>query len=189
MLAGSFRLVTARLIPRGLRRKQTLLWAALILAGFCVAGCGGSNTAARGGDWQTVGGRGFRFEAPSGWKVERAARRVTATHDSELVQVATFPLLKPYDARLFTRVAVELRSRMREIAGQTQGRLSGERTVTADGVRSHAYDVTVGDHVDEYTFLLNGKREYLLLCRRRSGDRVGDRAAACSRLVTSFSRA
>lgn len=157
----------------------------MILAGFSVAGCGGSHTAAQAGDWQTVGGRGFRFEAPSGWKVERAARRVTATHDSELVQVATFPLLKPYDARLFTRVAVELRSRMREIAGQTKGRLSGERTVTADGVRSHAYDVTVGDHVDEYTFLLNGKREYLLLCRRRSGDR----AAACSRLVTSFSRA
>ena len=162
----------------------------MILAGFCIAGFwgaagGGAHTGAGAGDWQTVGGRGFSFEAPAGWKVARAERRVTATHDSELVQVATFPLLKPYDARLFGRVAVELRSRMREIAGQTNGHLSRERTVTADGVRSHAYDVTVGDHIDEYTFLLNGKREYLLLCRRSSEDR----AAACSRLVTSFSRA
>jgi hypothetical protein len=180
MLAGSFRLVTARLIPRALRCKQALLLAALILAG-----CGGSSASQPSGQWQSVRGPGFSFQAPAGWKVERAKSRVSATHDTQLVQVATFSLLKPYDAHLFDRVARELRTRMREIAGQTKGRLSGERTVSADGIRSHAYDVTVGHQVDEYTFVLAGKREYLLLCRRSSSHR----AEACERLATSFARA
>jgi len=180
MFAGSFRLVTARLIPRKSRCKQALLVATAILAG-----CGGSSAVKAPGHWQSVRGPGFSFQAPVGWEVERAKSRVSVTHDSELVQVATFPLLKPYDESLFTRVSRELRSRMRQIAGQTNGRLSGARTVSADGVRSHAYDVTVGDQVDEYTFVLAGKREYLLLCRRRSADG----AEACTRLTASFARA
>ncbi|MCW2964092.1 MAG: hypothetical protein JWO17_1344 [Actinomycetia bacterium] len=100
------------------------------------------------------------------------------------MQVATFPLQKTYDAKLFGRVATELRSRMQDIAHQTGGKLSGQRTVTADGARSHAYDVTAGALVDEYTFVLSGKREYLLLCRRKSSDGSG----FCTQLVTSFVR-
>ena len=161
-----------------------LLLPVLILAGFGCAGCGGSSSRSAA-DWQTLRGPGFSFQAPLGWKLERAKSRVGATHDSELVQVAAFPLLKPYHERLFDKVAGELRTRMQEIAGQTRGRVTGERTVTADGIRSHAYDVTVGEHVDEYTFVLDGMHEYLLLCRRSSSDE----AVACSRLVTSFSRA
>src|SRR5436305_3169047 len=179
MFAGSFRLVTARLIPRPGRCKQALLLGTAILAG-----CGGSGASKAQRDWQSVRGPGFSFDAPAGWKVVRAKARVSATHDAELVQVATFPLLKPYDATLFDKVARELQVRMREIAGQTNGTVSGSRTVRADGVRAHAYDVKVGDHVDEYTFVLAGKREYLLLCRRSSG---GGREA-CDRLAESFSR-
>jgi len=179
MFAGSFRLVTARLIPRQTRCKQTLLLATAILAG-----CGGSSAGKGQHDWHTVRGSGFTFQAPVGWKVERAKSRVAVTHDSELVQVATFPLLKPYDETLFDKVARELRTRMRQIAVQTKGRLSGERTVTADGIRSHAYDVTVGNQVDEYTFVLAGKREYLLLCRRSSAEK----ADPCVHLVDSFAR-
>jgi hypothetical protein len=181
MLVESFRLVTARLIPRGLRCKQTLLRAALILAALGLPACGGS-TAAKG--WQTVAGTGFTFQAPAGWKVEHAKSRVTAIHGSELVQVATFPLLKTYDATLFDRVATELRSRMLDIARQTGGKPTGRRTVTADGVRSHAYEVTAGARIDEYTFVLSGKREYQLLCRRTSADG----SAFCARLVQSFAR-
>jgi hypothetical protein len=179
MFAGSFRLVTARLIPQESRYKQVLLLATAILAG-----CGGSSAVKSQRDWQSVRGPGFSFQAPAGWKVEHARSRVSATHNSELVQVATFSLLKPYDETLFARVARELRSRMRQIAGQTNGRLSGERTVSADGIRSHAYDVTAGDQVDEYTFVLAGKREFLLLCRRSSADKSG----ACPRLTDSFVR-
>jgi hypothetical protein len=178
MLVESFRIVTARLIPQGLRYKQALLFASVILAG-----CGGSS-AAKQHDWQTVAGTGFTFQAPAGWKVEHAKRRVTATQGSELVQVATFPLLKTYDAKLFGRVATELRSRMLEIAHQTGGKLSGQRTVTADGVRSHAYDVTAGAQTDEYTFVLSGKREYQLLCRRTSSNG----STFCAQLVKSFAR-
>jgi hypothetical protein len=181
MFAGSFRLVTARLIPRSGRCKQTLLLATAI-----VAGCGGSGAAKPQGEWQSVRGPGFTFQAPDGWKVVRAKRRISASHDAQLVQVATFPLLKPYDASLFDEVARELQVRMREIAGQTNGTLAGARTVRADGIRSHAYDVKVGDQVDEYTFVLAGKREYLLLCRRSESD---DHAAACERLATTFARA
>ena len=151
-----------------------------------LAGCGGSSASEpQGAGWQSLHGPGFSFQAPAGWKVQRAKRRVSATHDAELVQVATFPLLKRYSARLFDKVARELRARMEEIAGQTNGRLSGERTVSAGGIRSHAYDVIVGDQVDEYTFVLVGKREYLLLCRRSSAQK----ADACRRLATSFVRA
>jgi hypothetical protein len=44
------------------------------------------------------------------------------------------------------------------------------------------YTVTVGDHVDEYTFVLRGRREYQLLCRRKASN--GD--DACRQLLTSF---
>jgi hypothetical protein len=178
MLVESFRIVTARLIPRELRCKQALLLATVILAG-----CGGSGTTKPQTQSQTVSGAGFSFLAPTGWKVERVKSRVTASSGSDLVQVATFPLIKAYDDKLFARVATELRSRMQGVARQTGGTLSGTSTVTADGVRSHAYEVTAGSQVDEYTFVLSGKREYLLLCRRTSAD-----TGFCSQLVTSFAR-
>lgn len=134
--------------------------------------------------WQTVAGAGFTFQAPAGWKVVRVKNGVSVTHGSELVQVATFRLAKPYDDKLYGRVATELRARMQAIARQTGGTLSTGSSVTVDGVRSHAYEVTVGSQVDEYTFVLSGKREYQLLCRRTdSGGSV-----VCRRLVTSFAR-
>jgi hypothetical protein len=179
MLVESFRLVTARLIPRVHRCKQALLLATVILAG-----CGGSGAAKSQTQWQTVSGAGFSFQAPEGWKLAHAKNRITATSGSELVQVATFGLMKTYDDKLFAPVEPELRSRMQDLARQTGGKLNSSRTVTVDGVRSHAYAVTAGEQVDEYTFVLSGKREYLLLCRRTSADGAG----FCSQLVTSFAR-
>ncbi|MGH3001900.1 MAG: hypothetical protein ACRDM1_04425 [Gaiellaceae bacterium] len=132
-----------------------------------------------------MAGPGFSFQAPAGWKVQRSDDMVSAAQDSELVQVATFPLQKRYSAALFERVSKELSTRVRAVAAQTGGTVSGHSTVTAGGIRSHAYDVTVGDHVDQYVFVLRGKREYQLLCRRRSshGDQV------CARLIRSFAPA
>ncbi len=71
---------------------------------------------------------------------------------------------------------------MKSIAKQTGGTLSGTKTVTAGGVRSHRYEVKVDGHVDRYTFVLIGKREYQLLCRVRTSSSD----AVCSDLLTSF---
>jgi len=107
---------------------------------------------------------------------------VSASRDGNLVQVATFSLLKPYTVDLFDRVERELRARMRQVAEQTGGRVSGSATVTAGGIRSHSYEVTLDKHVDEYTFVLRGRREYQLLCRRTES--FG--ADACEQLVRTF---
>jgi hypothetical protein len=160
----------------GVRPKQ----AALLLAPLILAACGGSS--APKAQQQVVSGPGFRFEAPAGWHVERGARQATASDGSELVKVAIFPLLKPYTTALFTRVDRELLVRMREVAQQTGGKLSSPATVTAGGIRSHAYRVTTSDHVDQYTFVLRGKREYQLLCRRTASHGDG----VCARLIATF---
>jgi hypothetical protein len=133
--------------------------------------------------WQQVKGPSFRFEAPKDWRVGRDARRTFASHDSELVQVATFPLVHAYSAALFRKIESELSSRMAGVARQTKGQVIGHAVVTAAGIRSHSYDVRVADHVDEYTFVLRAKREYQLLCRRRESSD----ATVCKRLVSSLS--
>jgi len=151
-----------------------------VAACLILAGCGGSSE----GDTPPVrvAGPGFVFQAPAGWEVKRSAGKVAAVRDSELVQVATFRLLKPYRDALFRRVERELAARMRQVAQQTGGSVSAGRPVVSGGVRSHSYDVTVGDHVDQYTFVLRGLREFQLLCRRKAshGDDV------CRQLLTSF---
>ncbi|HZT91959.1 MAG TPA: hypothetical protein VFA05_07970 [Gaiellaceae bacterium] len=155
-----------------------MLPALLVLAGC--GGGGGAKTPA-----QTVRGPGYRFAAPAGWKVARTATATAAARDSELVQVSTFPLVRAYSDALFAAVSSELQARMRQVARQSGGSVTGRFAVTAAGIRSHAYDVDVGDHVDEYTFVLRGKREYLLLCRRKKSSRAG----FCTQLVRTFALA
>jgi len=146
-----------------------------------LAGCGGSGEPKA--QWQPVKGPTFRFEAPKDWEVHTDRRMTVASRDSELVQVATFPLVHAYTPVLFTRVESELASRMAGVARKTGGKVVDHSVVTAGGIRSHRYDVRVGDHVDEYTFVLRGKREYQLLCRRLE---TTD-GAFCDRLVSSLS--
>jgi hypothetical protein len=177
MLAESFRLDTVRLIPRAMRCKQALFPAAF-LAALILAGCGSSGAPKA----QSLAGPGFRFSAPGGWKIARTPRQLSASHDSELVQVATFPLVKPYRPALFAPVAAELEARMAQVANQVHGVASPNGSVTVAGIPSHSYRVKVADHVDEYTFVLRGLREYQLLCRRRSSSSD----EACRRLTASF---
>ena len=153
--------------------------AAPVLAATILAGCGGS-----GGEKpaQRVSGPGFSFSAPGGWSVDRSGTRASASSGSELVQVAKFRLLRPYSAPLFEKVAKELEVRMAAVAKQTSGKLAGSSVVKADGVRSHSYRVATDDRVDEYTFVLQGMREYQLLCRRSASH--DDRN--CRLLLSSF---
>ena len=153
------------------------------MAAVILAGCGGSSQPKA--QTEPVNGKGFRFEAPAGWKVAAVPGGMGASRDSELVQVVTFPLVKTYTAALFGRVAGELQLRMQALAKQTGGSLSQTRTVTPAGIRSHSFDVDVGDHVDQYTFVLRGKREFQLLCRRRSSSST----AFCAALISSFAPA
>jgi hypothetical protein len=174
MVARSFRLVASRLLPRVARSKQTLFLAVLILAG---CGSGGHSKV----QWQTVERPGLRFRAPAAWKVTVAHGRTTARAGASFVQVATFPLVHPYTAALFTKVQSELAIRMAEVAKQSGGTVRGHSVVSVGGAKSHSYEVALGDRTDRYTFFLRGKREFLLVC---SAD-----ADVCDELAASFSPA
>jgi hypothetical protein len=176
MLVESFRLVTARLIPRPRRCKQTLLSVLVLI----LAGCGGSSAAKP--QWQRVSASGSTFQAPRDWKIAKHGTATVAQSGLELVQVSAFPLVHPYTAGLFIKVETELRARMAAVAQQTGGVLDGHSTVTAAGIRSHMWSVRAADRVDEYVFVLRGKHEFQLLCRRKSSSP----SDVCDRLVSSF---
>lgn len=144
-----------------------------------LAGCGGSAHAKS----MAVRGRGFSFNAPSGWKVTDDPGSTTVSRDSELVQVSTFPLMRTYTDALFDRVKTELDVRMQAVAKDAGGTVAGSRTVTVNGARAHSYEVTAGKDVLEYTFVLRGKKEFELLCRRPSSGSD----ANCRELLSSFS--
>jgi hypothetical protein len=175
ILAPSFRLVASRLIPGPSRAKQTLCILACILAGIALSGCGGSGPE----PFRLVSGVGFHFEAPATWTVRRSGSVVTVRDGVEFVQVARFPLVKAYRPALFAAVARELRVRMGQVARGSRVEDAGD--VTVDGIRSHVYRLPQDGYVDEYTFVLAGRREFQLLCRET---KVG--AAHCSRLQVSF---
>ena len=145
-----------------------------------LAGCGGSGHSNQPA--VRVDGSGYGFTVPAGWKVARGARGIEASKGADLVRIATFPLVHAYRDGLFDAVESELAARMRVLASESGGKLSRASTVTVDGMRSHSYTVDDGGNVDRYTFVLRGKREFLLICRRRSSD--GD--AACRQLLASF---
>jgi hypothetical protein len=152
---------------------------AILLAGLILAGCGGGGQSKT--EWQIVSRPGFHFRAPAAWKVTAATGRTTVRDGASFVQVATFPLVHPYTAALFGKVQSELAIRMAEVAREGGGTVRGHSVVTVDGDKSHSYEVAMGDRTDRYTFLLRGKREFLLVC---SAD-----AAVCDELAASFAPA
>jgi len=129
-----------------------------------------------------VRGHGYSFNAPGGWKVAVSASAATASHDSELLQVSSFPLIRVYSDALFVKVKKELDVRMQAVAKAGGGTVTGSRTVTVGGTRAHSYAVAAGKDVLEYTFVLRGKREFELLCRRPSSKSDDN----CQALLTSF---
>ncbi len=143
-----------------------------------VAGCGNSAKPQA----QIVAGTGFRFAAPVGWTVEKGLTAVSATEGDQFVRVLVFPVARLYTPRLFAELGTELKLRMTTLAKKTGGTVEGTGVATADGIKSHVWRVKTGDSLDEYTFVLRGRREYQLLCRRPSGGS----ASACLQLVSTF---
>jgi hypothetical protein len=121
----------------------------------------------------------YRFEVPPDWKPEAAKSRYVVRHGDDFVQAQAFPLVRPYSDALFAKVEPELALRMSTVAKQTGGTVSAGRTVSPGGIKSHAYDLTIGDRTDVYTFVLRGRHELQLIC---SAD-----ASVCDHLISSFS--
>ena len=143
----------------------------------------------------TARGAGFRFEAPAGWSVQRTRTETAARRDANgasLVSATAFKLLKPYSPKLFGRAAKELDKVAANLATQAHGALTESATVTVDGKRIRAYRLTVrpasGKAYDERIgFVLEGTREYQLLCRAPRG--ANDPDGACALLYASFTTA
>lgn len=125
--------------------------------------CGSSS----GPSWQSVGGNGFRFDAPAAWAVSQRASEIAASHGRvELVQVVTYRLQRAYRATLFAAAARELDRRVAQLAHLQHGRVASRSTVVVDGMNARSYGLSYGALVEEITFLLDDRREYELLCRR-----------------------
>ncbi len=130
-----------------------------------------------------VQGVGYRFEAPSGWKVERRGQGASASDGAvALVGVSRFRLQKPYRPALFAAASKELDGIAERLADQLDGRVASSQTVRAAGARARSYRIEAGNSVQELTFVLRARREFQLLCRRKR-DGQDD---ACRAFVSSF---
>src|SRR5262249_43222409 len=146
-----------------------------------LAGCGGGGTSQS--STQTVQGAGYRFEAPVGWTVTRA-QDVAAAASGKVnrVEVRTFELSRPYDPSDFRAAVRELDANISTLAVQQKARVTGRRTSTVDGRKARSYVIAYGNRVEEITWLLVGRKEHQLLCRRLAG--ADD--SACRELLSSF---
>ena len=151
-----------------------------------VAGCGGEGGgAAKPTDTgRLVSGDGYTYRAPSDWNVTTAARATVAKRDeATLVSVTVLPLVRAYRPALFPRVIRELDRVASTLAGRLHGAVASRRTMVVSGRKVRQYEIDHGELADRLTFVLRGKREYLLTCRWRKQDGV---PAACGRLASSF---
>jgi hypothetical protein len=145
------------------------------------AGCGGGGT-----QEQQIRGAGYTYTAPQGWKVERSSRELRASQGLALVSVERFQLLRAYRPQLWQKVVPELDRAADTVAAQQRGTVADRRTVTISGLRARRYDIEYEHQgkalVERIAFVLQGKAEYLLLCRYERGGATG----ACDGLLSSF---
>jgi hypothetical protein len=154
----------------------------LLLVLVILAGCGGSGKSNL--QTQTVKGVGYRFEAPAGWTVTHADGTVAAASGAvDRVEVRTFKLARPYRPQLFQTAVRELDSVIARIAQQLTGHVTSRRTVRVAGRQARSYSIAYDeDKTQEITFVLQGRKEHQLLCRRLA-DTADD---ACQNLLESF---
>jgi hypothetical protein len=178
ILGVSFRLLSAlAFLPRFRQGKQAIL----VLSLLVLAGCGGGSAAPTP---QSVTGDGYRFAAPAGWRVTHAGRTTSAENGKQLVSVTVFPLGRPFRPALWGKTVPELDKVAAQLATQLGGRITSRAGVTLGGRRARTYDIAfvAGGKavVERIGFILEGRREYQLLCRF-----VGD-DSACRDFRASF---
>jgi hypothetical protein len=147
-----------RLVPPARAGKPLVLVAVAILAGC--GGAGGQRT-------QPVTGDGFRFTAPLGWTVAQTQRSASASSGPvNRIEVQTFRLLRPYRSELFDAASHELDRVAGDLAVQLHGRVASRATTRVADRDARWYRIDYDSRVSEITFVLDGRREYELLCRR-----------------------
>ena len=151
-------------------RAKPLLVLVLILAG-----CGGSGN----GKWAEIHGRGFTFDAPSGWSVSGTA---ASSGSIDRVEVQTFELEHPYRRSKRAAVAAELDRDSADLAKQLKGTVTSKTATRAGGLDAWTYGFAFDGKVEQITFAFRAGREYELLCRYAAGAS----ASACTELVSSF---
>jgi hypothetical protein len=145
-----------------------------------LAGCGGSTSAKT----QTITGEGFHFAAPVGWSVVRKGPSVAAVDgDVDRVEVLRFTLEKPYRPELFAAASKELDGVVARLARQLSGKVSSQATSEVAGRKARSYAIDYGPgKTQEIAFVLDGRSEYQLLCRRGASGSND----TCAQLFSTF---
>jgi predicted Zn-dependent protease len=131
-----------------------------------------------------VHGPGFSFSLPAGWNVGKSANALTARKGSSAVSVTRFTLVKPYRTKLFERVAKELDAVAEKLAAKSGATVTERTTTTVDGRRIRAYRFATAATKTRIGFVLDGRREFQLLCQEPGA--AGDSDGACALLFGSF---
>jgi hypothetical protein len=121
---------------------------------------------------------------PQGWQVARRPNRIAARKGDALVSVTLFPLVKPYDPAKFAAAAKELDGVAATLAARAGGTLTERATTTVAGRKIRTYRYTYGDTELRLGFVLDGMREYQLLCQAPAARNDPD--GACTLLFDSF---
>lgn len=163
---------------------------ALCVVVLAAAGCGGGGAE----EPQMLQGTGFSVTVPARWETEVGLRRVRATPSedaAERVEVATFRLARAYRPELWSKVVGELDGVAAQLADRlgTEAARSPGRTVVLSARRARVYDIAYdhdgGRRLERIAFVLDGRREYQLLCRWDADD-PEEGTEACRLLFSSF---
>jgi hypothetical protein len=144
-----------------------------------LSACGGG-TSQEPNSTRVLHGPGFSFAAPRDWSASRGPRATVARRGKSVVSATTFTLLKPYRPALFDAAARELDGIAERLAAQAGETLTERTTTTVDGkqIRAYRFGTT------RIGFLLDGKREFQLLCRMPPEGADAD--GACKLLFSTF---
>jgi hypothetical protein len=105
--------------------------------------------------------------------------------------VTVFRLKREYRPELWPEVVPELDGVAASLADQLRGRAGAGSTVTVAGRRARRYEIAFTrdgrSYVERLTFVLDGRREFQLLCRYPGGrEERPEVDPACAALGSSF---